>query len=90
MITLSEMKNYLRVDYDDDDELLQNLIQSSKKFCLDILRSEDESILENLDTAKMAILYCTAYLYEHREDANYHELAISLRALLFSEREGAF
>lgn len=90
MIELSEIKNYLRVDYDDDDELLESLLASSKKFCLDILRSDDESLLETLDTGKVAVFYCTAYLYEHREGADYRDLALTLRALLYSKREGAF
>ena len=29
MISLDEMKNYLRIDFDDDDALLENLIVSS-------------------------------------------------------------
>ena len=29
MISLDEMKNYLRIDFDDDDTLLENLIVSS-------------------------------------------------------------
>ena len=30
MITLDEMKQWLRMDIDDDDELILNLIQTSK------------------------------------------------------------
>ena len=32
----------------------------------------------------------TVYLYEHREDANHNDLAITLRALLSDMREGSF
>ena len=38
---------------------------------------------------KMAILYALGYLYEHRENADHHDLAITLRSLLFGIREGA-
>lgn len=37
---------------------------------------------------RIAILYAVAYLYEHREDADHHGLALTLRSLLFSIREG--
>ena len=38
MISLDEMKNYLRIDFDDDDALLENLIVSSERLCMDIAR----------------------------------------------------
>ena len=37
---------------------------------------------------KVAILYALGYLYEHREEADHHELTLTLRNLLFSVREG--
>ncbi len=40
------------------------------------------------ETLRMAILYALAYLYEHREEADHHALALSLRSLLFGIREG--
>ena len=33
MVTLEEMKNYLRVDYEDDDALIENLIAAAKRQC---------------------------------------------------------
>ena len=90
MITLDEMKGYLRVDYDDDDKLISDLIETSKGICMDVLRASDEDALLKIPAAKTAILYSTAYLYEHREEADHHALIITLRSLLFSEREGVF
>ena len=37
---------------------------------------------------KTAILYALGYLFEHREDADHHELTLTLRSLLFAIREG--
>ena len=37
---------------------------------------------------RCAILYALGYLYEHREDADHHDLVMTLRNLLFSLREG--
>ena len=63
LVTLEEMKNYLRVDYDDDDSLIETLIASAKRICMDILRVDDESLLFDIENAKPAIMYSVAYLY---------------------------
>ena len=90
MITLEEMKEYLRVDYDDDDRLIADLIETAKGICLDILRTTDEDAVKKMPAVKTAMLYAVSYLYEHREEADHHALMITLRSLLFSEREGSF
>ncbi len=90
MLTLEEVKGYLRVDYDEDDALIENLIASAKELCMDILRTEDESQLWEDANGKVAILYAIAYFYEHREDADHKLLTLDLRALLFGGRKAAF
>ena len=42
------------------------------------------------ETMRVAILYTLGYLYEHREEADHHDLTLTLRSLLFGIREGAF
>ena len=37
---------------------------------------------------RIAILYTVGYLYEHREEADHHDLTLTLRAILSSIREG--
>lgn len=90
LITLEEMKNYLRVDYEDDDELIKTLILSAQRICMDILRTDDSSVLLNIENAKPAIMYTVAYLYDHREEADHHALTITLRSLLFGSRKEVF
>ncbi|MFR5081241.1 MAG: head-tail connector protein [Anaerobutyricum hallii] len=90
LVTLEEMKNYLRVDYDDDDGLIETLIASAKRICMDILRVDDEALLFDIENAKPAIMYSVAYLYEHREEADHHALTITLRSLLFGSRKEVF
>lgn len=87
-VTLDEMKNYLRVDTDEDDDLIEKLIRSSETICEDILRA-DQSKTDSavFDTA---VLFTTAYLYEHREEADHHALTLTLRSLLFGDRKAGF
>ena len=90
MISLEEAKNYLRVDTADDDTLIQNILIAAEKLCMDILRTDEQSVLEAEPNAKVAVLYATAYLYEHREEADHKALTISLRSLLSGCRKEAF
>lgn len=90
MITLEEAKSYLRVDFDDEDEMIQSLIQSSIKHSMDVARVNSEEDLSKNPNGKIAVLYMTAYLYEHREEADYSELNLTLRALLFEMRKAEF
>lgn len=90
MITLEEAKSYLRVDFDDEDEMINSLIQSSIKHSMDVARVDSEEDLSKNPNGKIAVLYMTAYLYEHREEADYYELNLTLRALLFGMRKAEF
>lgn len=90
MIELDEMKGYLRVDHDDDDALISQMISASEKQCLDILRTDDEQVLTDAPNGKLAVMFMTAYLYEHREDADHNALNLTLRALLFGDRKVGF
>nr|WP_288274734.1 head-tail connector protein [uncultured Acidaminococcus sp.] len=87
LITLEEAKAYLRIDGNEEDDLIARLIASSERLCLDILRKEEP---EETAAFKMAVLFSVVYLYEHREDADYHNLLLTLRSLLFGERKEAF
>ena len=90
IITLDEMKNYLRVDNDEDDELITALIESSQKLCMDIARISDEEAFINEPCSKVAVMYAVAYQYENRENANHSALALSIRSLLFGIRREEF
>ena len=89
IVELEEMKGYLRVDFDDDDELIKYFIVTGENLCADIARISVEELSE-IPSSKIAVMYAVAYLYEHREDADHHALTISLRSLLFGSRREAF
>ena len=43
IVTLEEMKQYLRVDYEDDDQLIADFITSAEQLCRDVLRADEEA-----------------------------------------------
>lgn len=90
IVTVKEMKNYLRVDHEDDDRLLSDLIEQGQQLCMDVARIADEDVFEEQVGARIAVMYAVAYLYEHREEADHHQLVLGLRNLLFGVREPGF
>ena len=92
MLTLDEVKKYLRVDFSDEDTLITSLISTADSLVRDVSRMEpDSEVSEASKTVMMAAeLYTVAYLYEHREEADHHDLMLTLRALLFGIREVTF
>ena len=87
MITLKEAKNYLRVDYEEDDKLIQNLLSAAKNLVMDVGRMDEERFSENEDVVRTAMLYTVSYLYENRNTADFSKLTLTLRAMLFAQRE---
>lgn len=88
LVTLDELKNSLRIETDEDDDLLTSFLNSSHKLVAQVLRVK--SLRGNKPVAKTAVLYAATYMYEHREEADLHELALTLRALLFGARKEVF
>lgn len=91
LISLAEVKQYLRVTFDDDDALLQQLLTTAHELCMAVARLEGyDEAAAGANQLRIAILYAVAYLYEHREEADHKELMITLRSLLFGIRKAAF
>ncbi|MDE5753436.1 MAG: head-tail connector protein [Oscillospiraceae bacterium] len=88
MISLAEAKNYLRVDHCEDDKLIQELLLTAKKLCMDVGRMDEAELEANEDTTRTAMLFTVSYLYENRNTADFHRLTLTLRSLLFAQREG--
>ena len=89
-VTLEEAKVYLRQDSVDEDQLITGLIGAAEELVRDVSRLDDEAFSKYSDTTKIAVLYAVSYLYEHREEADHHELTLTLRSLLFGVREAKF
>ena len=57
------------------------------------VRQEEKSKGETLqmkELLRIGVLYTLGYLHEHREEADHHDLVMTLRNLLFAIREGVF
>ena len=89
MVTVDEAKNYLRIDNEDDDGLVEAMLNTAVQLCTDVSKLSEEEF-ENSPLSKVAVLFTLGYLYEHREEADHHELTLTLRSLLFALREGVF
>ncbi len=89
-VTLTEAKNYLRVDSSDDDGFIQSLIQTAEQMVTDVSRQSKDYLMEQESMTKIAELYAIAYLYEHREEADHAELLLTLRSLMFGVRREVF
>ena len=100
LVTLTEAKEYLRVDTADEDAMIGTLITTAGRICADVARltdekweavdseTEDASLTPIRETMKVAVLYTIGYLFEHREEADHHGLTLTLRSMLFAVREG--
>ena len=55
-----------------------------------LLPAKPEEHVQMKAVLKTAVFYALGYLYEHREEADHHDLVLTLRNLLFAVREGVF
>lgn len=77
-LSASEWTTIQKVTTDDDGNVLT--IHTGKM--------KPAEIIQMRELLRIAILYTVGYLYEHREEADHHDLTLTLRNLLFAIREG--
>lgn len=87
IVTLEEVKLYLRIDGDEENMLITNFIYSAEEICEGILRYPLSEFDVIPGTVKQAIIYATASMYEKREDIDMKEVMNVLTRLLFSYRK---
>ena len=89
-VTLEKAKNYLRVDSSDDDALIKSLITTAETLVKETSRMSDEELAPYKEVVEIAELFTIAYLYEHREEADYKNLTETVKYLLFRIRKEVF
>lgn len=92
IVSLDEAKEYLRIDEGDtsNDEVIQSSLKTAQSLCLDIARCDETNAEKSPEIFHEAVLYAAAFIYEHREEADYAGLIKHLRLLLFGVRSSAF
>ena len=92
MVSIDECKNYLKVETDDDDSLIEILMDASVRIVQDMLRVEDFSNFKKKEKQeiKTAIFYTLRFLYDERGKANIKDLKLTIRSLLSNLRSVEF
>lgn len=95
-ITVEEVKNYLKVENDEDDNLISSLIIAAMQYCEVFLgrpitegKMTDENRWEVPEPVRIAIYMLVAHWYENRgvmADKLSGEIAYSVSALLWPYR----
>ena len=84
ILTLEEAKNYLRIDYDDDDLLLQSLLVATMDYLRDAINSFDKKATKEKFIKRAKILACVLVQdwYDNREQKESKDLSYTARSLL--------
>lgn len=97
MLTLQETKHFLRVDTDEDDNLISSLILTGESLIEEIIRTPLSTYKEVPEPIKQATLIVVGTLYEERQISNNPKegLAMSqvldiIKKMLFAYREVKF
>ena len=88
VVTLENTKNWLKVESNDDDALIENSIAAAEGLVEGILRfplSDFEGDVP--EDIKLAIYFAVSRLYEERNELDTEELVEFLKALLFTNRK---
>lgn len=76
---LKELKNYIRIDYDSDDELLKLLIYTSDIYLRGAVNNWDALIDENSKHYQMAKVLQMALIGEMYDNRNYNDEKLTIK-----------
>lgn len=84
ILTLKEVKDYLRIDYDDDDLLLQSLLVATMDYLRDAINGFDKKSTKEKFIKRAKILACVLVQdwYDNREQKESKDLSYTARSLL--------
>jgi len=89
-ITLEEAKAYLKVDGDDEDQIISDSIHVAEELTLNILRCQESDFETVPETVKQAATYCIANLSEKAEGIDKKSVLDMMKMLLFAYRKDAW
>ena len=84
LLTLNEAKNYLRIDYDDDDLLLQSLLVATMDYLRDSIDDFDKKVKKEKFKSRAKILACVLLQdwYDNREHAESKDFSYTVRSMM--------
>lgn len=77
VVSLEEVKLYLRIDGGEEDTLITNFILTAEEICKDILRYPLDEFEEIPKVVIQAVLYAVSNMYEKREGVKSESGSIS-------------
>lgn len=90
IVTLEKTKEWLRVESDDEDALIEGFITAAEDIVGGILRFPLSEMEQVPETVKQAIYYAVSVMYEQRESLDIVALMNTLRGMLFAYRKDAW
>lgn len=87
-VTLEKTKEWLRIEGDNEDALLESLIEAAEDIVEGVLRFPLSDYEQEIpEPVNQAIYFTVSKLYEERNELKMDELLEVLKALLFTQRK---
>lgn len=87
IVTLDKTKQWLRVESNDEDALIESFITAAEDIVSGILRFPLCEMDEVPEIIEQAVILAVSRLYEERESFDIAALMTALRGMLFAYRE---
>lgn len=72
IVSVEEIKQYLKIEFDDEDELLEDLILQAQTAADDYCRVEFEGLGSVPGPVKLAVTLMATHFYENRDNTDRH------------------
>ena len=92
IVSVEEVKSHLRIENDEEDELIESLIKQAQGAAEDFCRVSFDESDPVPEAAKLAVLLMVSHYYEERDNPDmtiYHTMREAFENLLYPHREPA-
>ncbi|MEL7608852.1 MAG: head-tail connector protein [Bacillota bacterium] len=89
-VTLEKTKEWLRVESNDEDALIERFITTAEDIVGGILRFPLSEFEEVPETVEQAVCFAVSVMFEQRESLDIVALMATLRGMMFAYRKDAW